>query len=214
MAKKGVAQALLNGVPVLNSKTNMKTLKVLSLVLAVAGALTQPVQAIMINGSIDMSGTATLNNNLLGSATAATAFSAVTVGGTPTGAFSGTVGDSATWSAFSWPSSTTVAPLWVFTDAGTGWTYSFNLDNVAVKSQDNEFLNLTGNGVLSIIGAGSPYDSTTGAWSFTISNPGGGAHANFDFTFANSQTAVPDGGATIALLGVGLLGLGALRRKI
>ena len=34
------------------------------------------------------------------------------------------------------------------------------------------------------------------------------------FTFANSQTAIPDGGATIALLGVGLLGLGALRRKL
>ncbi|HEY6226601.1 MAG TPA: VPDSG-CTERM sorting domain-containing protein [Verrucomicrobiae bacterium] len=195
----------------------MKTLKALSLTIALASALTAPVQAIMINGSIDMSGTATLNNTLLGSASAATGFSAVTVGGTPTGSFTGTFGDAVTWSAFSWPSSTTVAPLWVFTDAGTGWTYSFNLDNVTVKSQDNEFLNLKGNGVLSITGDllhPSPYDSTTGAWSFTISNPGGGAHSNFDFTFANSQTAVPDGGATIALLGVGLLGLGALRRKI
>src|SRR4051812_36350506 len=116
----------------------MKTLKALGLALAVAGALTQPVQAIMINGSVDMSGTATLNSTSLGSASAATAFASASVGGTPTGAFVGTAGDSVNWSAFTWPSSTTVAPLWLYTDATTGWTYSFNLDNVAVKSQDNE----------------------------------------------------------------------------
>jgi hypothetical protein len=192
----------------------MKTLKALSLALALAGALTQPVQAIMIDGSVDMSGTATLNNTLLGSATAATSFSGVTVGGVPTGAFTGTAGDSVTWSPFGWNPATTPVALWSFVDGGTGWTYKFRLDNVTVDSQSNTFLNLLGDGVLSITGAGSPYSDTTGSWSFTISNPTGGAHANFAFTFANSQTAVPDGGATIALLGVGLLGLGALRRKI
>src|SRR5690349_17158532 len=115
----------------------MKKFKVLSLGLSLAASLTQTIQAIDITGSIDMGGTATLNSTLLGSASAATGFSAVTVGGTPTGAFAGTFGDSVTWSAFSWPSSTTVAPLWVLTDATTGWTYSFNLNNVTVKSQDD-----------------------------------------------------------------------------
>ena len=193
----------------------MKTLKALSLAIAVAGALTIPVQATMINGVIDMSGSATLDSTLLGSATKATAFSAVTVGGTSNGSFTGTGGDAVTWSAFGWnPSTTPVAPLWTFTDAGTGWTYSFELDNINVVSQDNFFLNLRGNGILSITGAGSPYTDTTGTWSFTISESSGGPHTDFKFTFANSQTAIPDGGATIALLGVGLLGLGALRRKL
>jgi len=192
----------------------MKTIKTLFLAVSVAGALTRPTHAIPITGSVDMGGTATLNNTQLGSATAATSFTSVTVGGVPTGAYTGTFHDSVSWSGFSWPSSATVAPLWTFVDAGTGWTYSFTLKNVSVKSQDNTFLNLLGSGLLDITGTGSPYDETSGAWSFTISNPDGGAHANFAFTFANSQTAVPDGGATAMLLGVGLLGLGAIRRKL
>src|SRR3954467_11937830 len=97
----------------------MKTLKVLSLALALAGALTQPVQAIMIDGSVDMSGTVNLNNTLLGSATAATSFGTVTVGGVPTGSFAGTFGDSVTWSPFGWNPATTPVSLWTFTDAGT-----------------------------------------------------------------------------------------------
>ena len=173
----------------------------------------QQAQAAQITGSIDMSGTATLDNVSLGSATKATSFSAVTVGGTPTGSFTGTSGNSASWNAFTFGSSADVTPLWTFTDAGTGWTYTFDLDSNTIVSQDNFFLNLRGSGVLDITGAGSPYVPTTGAWSFTISNSTGGDHANFQFTFANSQTAVPDGGATALLLGLGFLGLGFIARR-
>jgi VPDSG-CTERM motif len=161
-----------------------------------------------ITGLIDMSGTATLNDTLLGSATAATAFTGVTVGGAPTGTFAGTFGASVTWSGFSWPSNVLVAPLWTFMFGAN--TYSFDLANVSVSSQSNSFLNLMGSGTLHVTG----FDDTPGLWSFTISNPGGGAHPNFDFTFANSQTAVPDGGATIALLGIALVGVEVLRRKL
>ena len=173
--------------------------------------------AVPITGSIDMSGTAVLDSTLLGSATSATSFSSVTVGGVPTGAYVGTLGDSVSWSAFGWaPATTPVTPLWTFINAGTGYTYSFDLSTVTVVSQDNSFLNLSGTGTLDITGAGSPYTPTSGFWSFTISNPGGGAHQNFSFTFANSQTAagVPDGGSMIAMLGMAVLGLGALRRKL
>jgi VPDSG-CTERM motif len=175
------------------------------------------VQAIPIAGEIDMSGTANLNSTLLGSATKASSFGAVSVGGVPTGSYVGTLGDSVNWNGFGWnPATTPVNPLWSFTDAGTGFTYSFNLATVGVVSQDNSFLNLLGTGTLTITGAGSPYDTTDGQWSFTISNPGGGAHANFSFTFANSQTGagVPDGGMTVILLGTALAGLGLLRRKL
>jgi hypothetical protein len=167
-------------------------------------------QAIPITGSIDMSGTATLNSTFLGSATAATAFSAVTVGGAPTGSFAGTFGASVTWSGFSWPSNVLVAPLWTFMFGAN--TYSFDLANVSVFSQDNSFLNLMGSGTLHVTG----FDDTPGLWSFTISNPGGGEHPNFEFTFANSQTAagVPDGGMTVAFLGIAFVGLAGLRRKL
>ena len=191
--------------------------KYLLLAAALALAAVTSVQAIPITGTIDMSGTANLDSTLLGSATKATSFTAVTVGGVPTGAYVGTFGDSVAWNGFGWnPPTTPVNPLWSFTDAGTGFTYSFNLATVGVVSQDNSFLNILGTGSLTITGAGSPYDTTDGQWSFTISNPGGGSHANFAFTFANSQTGatVPDGGMTVILLGTGLAGLGLLRRKL
>ncbi len=170
-------------------------------------------QAVPISGEIDMSGTATLNSVNLGSASAATSLSGVTVGGTPTGSYVGTFGDAVSWVGFTWPGGS-ASPLWTFTDTTTTDTYSFALASDSVASQSSTFLNLLGTGTLSISGPGS-FTPTSGTWSFTISNPSGGAHANFNFTFANSQVAVtPDGGATVMLLGGALSALALLRRKL
>jgi hypothetical protein len=215
-----LARPLLKVVSVLNSKQKyMKTLTKLTLALAIAGASTLSVHAIAITGNIKMGGTVNLDSTLLGSATAATGFSNVTVEGTPTGSFVGTdlsAGSQTTvnWAGFAFNSGTDVA-LWSFTDADNGWTYSFALDNNVVATQTNYGLLLLGNGTLDIVGAGDPYTATAGTWSFTITHDTGAASPNFEFAFGNSQTAagVPDGGATAILLGVGLLGLGALRRK-
>ena len=83
-------------------------------------------------------------------------------------------------------------------------------------TQTNFFLNLLGTGTLFITGPGSPYDAagTSGAWSFTISNPTGTTHDTFAFTFANSQTAVPDSGSALALLGIALAGIEGVRRAL
>ena len=161
-----------------------------------------------------MSGTVTLDDVFLGSADAALAFNGVTVGGTPTGAYTGTAGTAVTWSAFGWnPATTPVTPLWTFTTGGR--TYSFDLTTVSIAGQNNFFLNLLGTGTLRITGGGPSYDPTPGTWSFTISNPDGADHQNFQFTFANSQTAsgVPEGGTTAMLLGAALCGIGLIRRK-
>jgi hypothetical protein len=107
--------------------------------------------------------------------------------------------------------------LWSFTDATTGFTYTFDLISDTISSQSSFFLNLLGTGTLSITGAGSTYSPTSGSWSFTVSNPTGGPHADFNFTFANSQTgvpSVPDGGATAMLLGVGLTSVALFRKKL
>ncbi len=185
-----------------------RILLILTLGLLAAGVTAQNARAVGITGTIDMSGTAILNSTSLGSATAATGFIGTTVGGIPTGSFTGTGGSSVTWSAFSWPSNTAVTPLWTFTVGPT--TYSFELGSVTVASQSNTFLNLLGTGVLSKTG----FDDTVGSWSFTISNSSGAAHSNFAFTFANSQTAaVPEGGSALALLGMGLIGIATIGRK-
>jgi hypothetical protein len=185
------------------------------LILGAAMALAAvSVQATPITGEIDMSGTATLNSINLGTATGATSFSGVSVGGGPTGAFAGTTGATVSWNAFTWPGGS-ANPLWTFTLAGL--TYTFALSSDSVVAQSSTFLNLLGVGTLSITGAGSTYTPTTADWSFTISNPTGGNHANFDFTFANSQTGagtVPDGAATAMLLGTALSALALLRKKL
>jgi hypothetical protein len=191
----------------------MKMIKNLGLALAAASMVSLSANAIPISGTIDMSGSAALDNVLLGSADGVTAFGPSSVGGIPTGAFAGTFGSLVTWTAFSWdPASTPVTPLWTFVSGAR--TYSFDLTSVVVDSQSNTFLNLLGTGILKISGAGPTYDDTVGSWSFTISNPTGGAHANFAFTFANSQTAVaPDAGGTLILLGGAIMGLMGIARK-
>ena len=186
----------------------MKT-KILAFACAVVSMAATSLQALPVTGTVDMSGTAILDNTLLGSANGVTSFGVVTVGGIPDGTFTGTAGAAVTWNPFNWnPANTPIIPLWTYTVGLT--TYSFDLTTVSVDDQDNQFLNLLGTGVLHATG----YTDTAGTWSFTISNPTGGAHANFAFTFANSQTAsVPDGGMTVAMLGLALSGLGLVRRK-
>jgi hypothetical protein len=184
-------------------------------VVAASVVLSGAVQAIPISGTIDMVGVATLDNPDLGLATRVTATSFVAVTpGTTQGAYLGTDFDSVTFSAFGWnPASTPVNPLWIFTDSGTGFTYKFSLASVSVAHQDSTFLNLTGVGTAEITGSGSPYDATTGTWSFTITHQGTSPTAKFGFV--SSNTSVPDSGMTLLLLGMGLAGLGvfAVSRK-
>jgi VPDSG-CTERM motif len=189
-------------------------LAVLAVGLLSCTLFSQRAHAIPITGEIDMSGTAFLDNVFLGLATKTTGYGAISVGGIPTGSFAGTAGDSVTWTTFGWAPFFSSGHLWTFTDAGTGFTYSFDLSGDTIMHQDNMFLNLLGTGTVSITGNGSPYDTTTATWSFTISNPDGGPHSNFAFTFANSQTTTPDGGSAVALLGIALAGIEGMRRML
>jgi len=193
---------------------NMKSKMQVLLGLASATLLTQASQANPITGAIDFTGSATLNNSL-GLATAVDSFSHVMVQyGTQTGAFVGTDGDAATMTPFTWAPtpSVNVDPLWTFTDATTGYTYSFDLSSLMVKSQDASFLNIDGSGMLTITGKGSPYTETPGQWTFTISQSG--PKDSFTFGFDSETTSVPDGGATVALLGSAMVGLSVLRKKM
>jgi len=191
------------------------------LILAGAVALTafSTAQAtpIGITGEVDMNGTVTLNVGDLSTAVAALGFSGVQVGaqaGNATGSFAGTANDNVTWHAFAF-SGGSANPLWTYSDAGTGWTYSFQLLNDAVTLQNSINLNISGTGILSITGGSSNFAPTTGSWAFSINNSGGQTHPDFNFTFANSQTAVvPDGGATVMLLGAALSALGLFRKKL
>jgi hypothetical protein len=180
--------------------------------LLACGVLSHRAAAVPITGQVTMGGTAMLNNMSLGSATAATAFSGVTVNNPANGSYAGTAGSAVTFNAFSWnPSSAPVSPLWSFISGGR--TYQFNLTSLTVVSQSNSFLNIAGLGSLTIVGPGG-FDPTTGAWSFTISQAGGGPSADFQFGFQSSNNAIPEGGSALALLGISLVCVEFVRRKL
>jgi hypothetical protein len=94
--------------------------------------------------------------------------------------------------------------------------YSFTLNDVSVVTQSADILELSGQGILSIMGTGSSFTPTTGAWSFRIDQPGVQNTAGqtlWDFRFGSGTTAVPDAGTTAMLLGASIAGLALLRRR-
>ncbi|MCZ8105760.1 MAG: PEP-CTERM sorting domain-containing protein [Burkholderiales bacterium] len=97
-------------------------------------------------------------------------------------------------------------PLWSFTVSGT--TYMFSLTQIDSLSQTGgslSSLNLSGRGTLAI-GA----NSSAGTFIFT-GNSATATNGGTTFSFSGSNAAVPLPG-TVALLGLGLVGLAALRR--
>jgi hypothetical protein len=134
------------------------------------------------------------------------------------GDFTGTSGSDVTFTDFTFSGSGNTAtlvggsviPLWTFT-TGTA-TYSFDLLSLmsaTFTAGGNNALDLSGEGIMHITG----FEDTIATFSL---------HANGHvFTFdilqagnaANGQ-AVPDAGSAVSLLGLGLLGLEVLRRKL
>ena len=98
--------------------------------------------------------------------------------------------------------SSSMTPLW--TIAGPEG-FTFNLISSTTVYQSQYMLAIRGTGILTANG----FDSTPATWRFTTQ----GVAAENKFSWSSSTVAVPDGGATILLLGGSLLGLHGLRRR-
>ena len=180
-------------------------------VCAAALSLTTAVQAVSISGEVAFSGKYTQNGGTLGQLNTATSFSISSV------AIDDAFGDFAGATAplsFASPigvngnAPTLVgATLWSITVGPK--TYTFKVGSFTETynpgSGTSDQINITGLGIASD-GIGG-LDDTTGSFELNFGNSG-----TSTFTW-RSSSAVPDGGATAMLIGVGLLGLGALRRK-
>jgi hypothetical protein len=189
----------------------MKTMTALSMMAAVICAVSvQQLQAdplIPAGSEIDLQGIATLNGSL-GKATADTGNTLVYAVEPLTGPYSLIPNETliSTFNPFKF-SGASVSPLWNFTTGGK--TYNFDLANDSIVVQTPAALVISGLGTLSITG----YAPTAGTWDFSIVDATAGANT-FAFSFTDSNSAVPDGGLTVALLGGTMTAMSLIRRKM
>ena len=183
----------------------------LSAPLLIALALGSAAHAASITGKIDITSLngVTLNSTSLQTATSATfdkvPYQALS---TSTGTFAaiGAANSTVTMTGSTY-NFTTGVPINSFWTVGG---FTFNLASSAlVPGQTKFFLQSTGTGTIT---GPAGYTPATGLWTFTATDASGGTAATSQFTFTSS-TSVPDGGTTMALLGMSLLGLHGARRK-
>jgi VPDSG-CTERM motif len=170
----------------------------------------QQAQASAIQGNINFAGAVAFDTNSLATATRVVTwfdsngnpgFSSVQAGGT--GDFAGILAGT----------QATMAQPWIFnpsTPTPGLWSvggFTFDLLTSTVVTQNATFLNISGTGIVS----GNGFDPTAMEWSFTAQSAGG--RTRTIFSFSANGVAVPDGGSTVALLGLALTGIEVLRRK-
>ena len=167
--------------------------KVGSVLIVSAALLASVAKATPISGDINFDGVAKTNTSNLATATSFTSISGVTVVPVEDGNYTGTSGQTVTFTPFSF-SAAGVTPLWSFTVGSTH--YWFDATSITIDTQVKNFLNVGGFGMAYETG----FDPTPGTWSIT--DTGGKATVTF-----GSAATVPDGGATALLVGLGLAGL-------
>jgi hypothetical protein len=179
--------------------------------LLAALGLTAAANAAFIQGTIDFAGSAIMvdSSNVVTSDLAAAcavqswpAAFVLSTDGNYAGVPLGTTVTLATPWTFCPPGPET--PLWSI-NGYAGMT--FDLVSATVVTQNSAFLNIKGSGIAHMVG----YDDTPGTWLFTSQ---GSAGSDNKFSWSSNSAVTPDGGTTMALFGVSLLGLGAVRRKL
>jgi hypothetical protein len=179
-----------------------------------AVAVTTTVSAIPITGTLSMGGEANFDNSDLSQATSVTSWPLVYV-----------VAASGAGTSFSIVPSISLVNMstasWVFAPQPgdilsdlwnvDGFQFDFQSDTVSFS---NNFLKIVGFGTIS----GNGYDPTAFEWTLSAENPttGGPTQITFSATAEpnSNGSPVPDGGLTVAFLGLALAGLEGLRRKL
>jgi hypothetical protein len=174
-------------------------LAVLAIGFISCGLFSQQAQATPIQGIINIGGGVQLNGPFA-TATAVSSFpnAHVEIGGTDD--FAGiAVNTLVTMTPWTFSPSTPTPALW------SVGGFTFDLLTSTVVSHNNQFLTLTGTGIVK----GNGLEDTAMEWSFSTQNMGGTI-----FSFSGTGVAVPDGGSAVALLGLAFVGIEVLRRKL
>ena len=169
----------------------------------------QQAQANPVYGDITFAGGVTLNQPSVNNATQVTGWldegNNLPTVESSSGSFAGLDGQTVTF-----------APSWSFNSGAvmSFWSvggFTFDLIASHIVFQGGGFLNVFGTGT--ILGPpqfGGLHNMT---WSFSTQDPGGGP-GDLVFSFSGGGQALPDGGATVALLGLSLAGIEGIRRKL
>jgi VPDSG-CTERM motif len=171
---------------------------------------THEAQAAKINGTIDFAGAVMFDSSHLDNVTQVMVWRDVF----GNAGFSNVAARTGDFSGIPLGTQATMATPWIFTPSTNTpglWEvggFTFNLMSATVVDQTATFLNITGTGFIT----GNGFENTFARWAFTVQNAGGN-HDFFSFS-ANSATGVPDGGAAVALLGMGLGVIEFIRRKL
>jgi hypothetical protein len=138
----------------------------------------------------------------------------VVVGGN--GAYAGLFGSLTTFTDFNWgngtgPSNVALSQtIWEFTSGMVTYRLTAGtITNISRGTVANDNISVVGNGTLEIVGGMTNFDPTPGTFSFTAGFTPGGA-PNLSFSADDSDVPEP---ASMALLGLGLLGAGVARRR-
>jgi hypothetical protein len=183
---------------------NKTVLTVVAVGLISGGFFCQQAQATPITGDITFGGVVTFDSIHLNLAKQVSIWDLSIV-----------TSDSGSFSSIPILSNVTLTAPWIFNPSTPTiplWQvggFTFDLTSSTIVSQSTTFLNITGVGTIS----GTGFTTTPGSWSFTVSNADGKKHSTFGFQADTAANAVPDGGATAALLGFALAGVEGLRRK-
>jgi hypothetical protein len=165
--------------------------------------LSEQAQAIPITGDLGFSGATTFNTTSLATATQVNSWFAFV--GTTSESFVGVPIGSAVTLAASWIFNPSTATPGLWSVGG----FSFDLATATIDVQTTHLLSITGTGTLNSAG----FDPTPGTWAFSAQSARGINQASFTFS-ADNTAGVPDGGMTVALLGIAFVGLEGLRRKL
>jgi VPDSG-CTERM motif len=187
-------------------KLSKTMLAVLATGVLSCAVFSQQAQAVQINGAILLGGRVTFDAPL-GSATTVTNW--FNVFGNP--GMSSVLATSGDFNAILPLTSATMAP-WVFnppTPTLGLWSvggFTFDLLSSTIVTQLPNFLNVEATGIIH----GPGFDDTPGTFLFAVTGSG----IRFGFAALTQAVPVPDGGSAVALLGLALIGIEVLRRKL
>ncbi len=172
------------------------------------GLLTQQAQAVPLSGSITFAGGCSMDTGTVNTATMVTAW-LDQMGNMPT--VQSRSGDFIPFVAMG-ATATFTAP-WTFVSGShpAFWTvggFTFDLTSSSIIFQGSGSVNVSIDGMVS----GHGFTPTVFHGNFSSQDPPAGSPPIFSFSM--SFGSVPDGGATVALLGLALAGIEGIRRKV